>query len=282
MDGFSFHPYPNPSNFTVPFTWTYGWPNAGIHELARIKQALWDAFDGTAQPTTVKGLKLYLDEVGWQVDTSALGLYTGSENVRVTTEAAQADIYDQLVRYVVCDSDVAQVNFFGYYDERDRGGWQSALRRLDGTERPAHARVTDAIAATGGACQSQMRWWQPRREPLGVKISFSSIKGVRAKAPRLFDFAASVKEDVTMKAGLVPAGTPAARIPALLGNVGSLIAYRKSPKSIVAVARTGRFVLAVQIAAKMNPARVSLFRSPAFTVAPALGRPRDPIRFGVR
>ena len=54
MDGFSFHPYPNPSDFTVPFTFTYGWPNASVLELARIKQALWDAFDGTAQPTTVE------------------------------------------------------------------------------------------------------------------------------------------------------------------------------------------------------------------------------------
>ena len=33
MDGFSFHPYPNPSDFTVPFTFTYGWPNAGVLEL---------------------------------------------------------------------------------------------------------------------------------------------------------------------------------------------------------------------------------------------------------
>ena len=34
MDGYSYHPYPNPSDFTVPFTFTYGWPNAGVQELA--------------------------------------------------------------------------------------------------------------------------------------------------------------------------------------------------------------------------------------------------------
>ena len=83
MDGFSYHPYPNPSDFSVPFTFTYGWPNAGIAGADRIKQAIWDAFDGTAQPTTVAtACKLYLDEVGWQVDTIGHGrATTGSENV---------------------------------------------------------------------------------------------------------------------------------------------------------------------------------------------------------
>ena len=35
MDGYSFHPYPNPSDFRVPFSFTYGWPNAGVLELGR-------------------------------------------------------------------------------------------------------------------------------------------------------------------------------------------------------------------------------------------------------
>jgi hypothetical protein len=74
MDGFSFHPYPNRA--TDPLERGYPWPNAGFVNLDRIKQALWDAFRGTPQPTTPTGLKLYLDEVGWQVDTSELpGLF---------------------------------------------------------------------------------------------------------------------------------------------------------------------------------------------------------------
>jgi hypothetical protein len=283
MDGFSFHPYPKPSDFTVPFTYTYGWPNAGLHELGRVKQALWDAFNGTPQKTTREGLKLYLDEVGWQVDTSRATRYTGVENVKVTSEASQASIYDQLVRHVVCDPDVAQVNFFGYYDERDRGGWQSALRRLDGTERASHAAVTAAIAATGGTCGGSLRWWQPQRRPLGAAVSFVPAKGVRAATHSLFDVRVRVNEDVTMNARLVPAGTPAARIPDLLGTAGSVLAYTKLPKSIVAVPQApGRYVLALLLTAKMNPTRVALFRSPAFTVGPAPRRPRDPIRYGVR
>ena len=68
MDGLSFHPYPNQA--TDSLERGYRWPNAGFANLDRIKQAIWDAFRGTAQPTTANGLKLYLDEVGWQVDTS--------------------------------------------------------------------------------------------------------------------------------------------------------------------------------------------------------------------
>ncbi len=85
MDGFSFHPYPNQA--TDPLGRGYPWPNAGFANLDRIKQGLWDAFQGTAQTTPVNGLRLYLDEVGWQVDTAALPGYTGVENVTVTNDA---------------------------------------------------------------------------------------------------------------------------------------------------------------------------------------------------
>ena len=96
MDGFSFHPYPNEA--TDPLERGYQWPNAGFANLDRVKQALWDAFNGTAQPTTLDGLKLHLDEVGWQVDTSGLVGYHGQENVPVTDEVTQAAIYGQLIR----------------------------------------------------------------------------------------------------------------------------------------------------------------------------------------
>ena len=159
------------SRFRSPFT--YGWPNASVLELARIKQALWDAFDGTPQPTTLNGLKLYLDEVGWQVDTSTQPGYRDDENVRVTSEETQAAIYAELVRYVVCDADVAQLNFFGYYDEPTRLGWQAALRRADGSERASHAAVAAAIAETGGECWGPPRTWQPLRKPERAAVTFS-------------------------------------------------------------------------------------------------------------
>ena len=65
MDEFAYHPYPRTD--TDSLTEGFLWPNAGVTNLGRIKQAVWDAFHGTAQPTFEDGLRLRLDEVGWQV-----------------------------------------------------------------------------------------------------------------------------------------------------------------------------------------------------------------------
>jgi hypothetical protein len=48
MDVFGFHPYPARDRDSLAKG--YRWPNAGVANLDRIKQALWDAFNGTAQP----------------------------------------------------------------------------------------------------------------------------------------------------------------------------------------------------------------------------------------
>ena len=54
MDVFGFHPYPARDRDSLAKG--YRWPNAGVANLDRIKQALWDAFNGTAQPTVAEGL----------------------------------------------------------------------------------------------------------------------------------------------------------------------------------------------------------------------------------
>ena len=144
MDAFSFHPYPNEA--TDPLERGYAWPNAGFVNLDRLKQALWDAFHGTAQPTTLDGLELHLDEVGWQVDTAGRPGYRGLENVPVTDEVTQAAIYGQLIREAACDPDVASLSFFGFRDDGLRTGFQAGLERVDGSARPAAASVQAAIA----------------------------------------------------------------------------------------------------------------------------------------
>ncbi|MBA2333284.1 MAG: hypothetical protein H0V94_10905 [Actinobacteria bacterium] len=280
MDGFSYHPYPNPSDFTVPFTFTYGWPNASVQELQRIKQALWDAFDGTPQPTTLNGLELYLDEVGWQVDTSFQPGYTDAENVRVTSEETQASIYGDLVRYVVCDPDVAQPNFFGYYDERSRLGWQSALRRNDGSARASNAAVAAAIAETGGECRGLPRSWSPLRKPVGAAVVFKPASGLRAGV-RSLGFVPTAAEDVLVTAGIVQAATPAGELVGLLGRAGSAVANRRSELAVSgALEGRKRYVLAVALTARSNPRRVSLFKSRPFTVAAGFrpGQPCQPAR----
>jgi hypothetical protein len=166
MDGYSFHPYPNEA--TDPLERGYAWPNAGFVNLDRLKQALWDAFHGTPQPTTLDGLKLHLDEVGWQVDTAGRPGYRGPENVRVTDEVTQAAIYDQLIREAACDPDVASLSFFGYRDDGLRTGFQAGLARADGSARPSAAAVQQAIAAS--ACTSEPRVWAPGVEVLGTRV----------------------------------------------------------------------------------------------------------------
>jgi hypothetical protein len=266
MDGFSFHPYPSPSDFAVPFGFTYSWPNAGLHELGRLKQALWDAFAGTPQPTTVGGLRLYLDEVGWQVGVDRERGYTGVENVTVTSEAAQAAIYDQLVRFVACDPDVAGLNFFGYYDDEALEGWQSALRRVDGSPRPAHETVAAAIAATGGRCAGRVRRWSPLRRPDDLVVAFGAFGRVQANTVRRLRFTATAAEDVTVRAGLVPARTPLGRAAAFLRAAGTVHAYRRPPLHLTVRPTRGRRVLVVRVAAKLNPRRVAVFRSRPFHV----------------
>jgi hypothetical protein len=54
MDVFGFHPYP--ARDRDPLHRGYRWPNAGVANLNRIKQAVWDAFHDTAQPTFLEGL----------------------------------------------------------------------------------------------------------------------------------------------------------------------------------------------------------------------------------
>jgi hypothetical protein len=250
-----------------------------VRELGRIKQALWDAFHGTAQRTTAGGLKLYLDEVGWQVDTSAHGGYEGSENVRVTSEAAQAAIYAEMVRYVACDPDVAQLNFFGYYDERDRAGWQSALRRVDGSERAASAAVASAIAA---GCDGPASAWSPLSEPEGAAVEFRAV-APKAKGLRLIvRYVPTAAEDVTVKAGFVPAGTPTARIAALLRDAGRVDANRRPPRTASGAVTTSKQVLAVVLSAALNPSRTAVFTSDPFRAAGAKAKPKAKTRVKTR
>jgi hypothetical protein len=190
MDAFSFHPYPNRA--TDPLDRGYSWPNAGFVNLDRIKQALWDAFGGTPQPTTLQGLKLNLDEVGWQVGTQGRTGYTGVENVPVTDEVTQARIYAELIRRAQCDPDVAQVSFFGFRDDGARAGFQAGLDRLDGSTRPAAEAVAGAIEETAGGCTRLESWWSPGVEVVGAHVD------IQAQAPTL-DVTVGAGEDASVR-----------------------------------------------------------------------------------
>ena len=171
MDALSYHPYPNAS--TDKLDTGYAWPNAGIPDLARIKQAVWDAFHGTAQPTfqeagmpngPARTLKLRLNEVGWQVSIPPANraAYFGKESVVTTDEGTQAAIYGNLIPLLACDPSVESVLFFNLVDEANLDRWQSGLMRADWTRRPSYAIVKGAIAARPDALRGQAGRVAPR------------------------------------------------------------------------------------------------------------------------
>jgi hypothetical protein len=175
MDELALHPYPNPNaSPQPPPDKGYENPNFfGVSQLGRVKQAVWDAFNGTAQPTTVSApallraaqdfstLKFRIDEYAYQVaiPSAYAKLYTGRELSPVVSEANQAAYYaEAITKYLACDPSVSGVLFFHLIDESDLGRFQSGLERADGSHRPAFAAVADAVAQ---GCTGAIAAWKP-------------------------------------------------------------------------------------------------------------------------
>lgn len=257
MDGFSFHPYPNSA--TDPLTAGYPWPAAGFVNLDRIRQALWDAFAGTPQPTTLDGLRLYLNEVGWQVDTSSLEGYVGEENVPVTDEVTQSQVYRDLVRQAACLADVAEVNVFGFFDDTLRTGFQAALHRADGTPRPAATAVAEEIAA--GSCARPVPPWKPARGVVGAaKPLVAAVAGgwrVRLAAGEGASVVACVlpgrPTPLALRRVLVAAGGGGAQC-------ASTAITKAAPVDVVLPRLAGRQVVGARLVAETNTGRRTVVR----------------------
>ncbi len=261
MDGLGFHPYPGRA--TDALDKGYEWPNAGFVDLGRIKQAVWDAFRDTPQPTTVNGLRLYLDEVGWQVATDGLLGYSGIENVPVTDEPSQAQIYASLVRAAACDVHVAELNFFGFYDDVERDGFQAALYRVDGTPRASAASVQGAIAEAETGCAQPGVPWLPARRVVGAVTP-----AWRIEARRKIQITTGADEGAEAVACLLP-GRVGARAAAVLmvdrtatspGCVGGKVTARR-PVTLT-LHREGRLVpetAAIRLVAEASSLRSRTF-----------------------
>jgi hypothetical protein len=174
MDQLAIHPYPNPSSPSDAPSVGYRSPERyGISDLARVKQAVWDAFHGTAQPTTLDGLSFRIDEVGWQVSTSGLPGYLNRENVPTVDETTQAAYLRQMVQtYLACDPTVTDVLLFLLVDEPSRngrdetgktigGGWQSGLMTVSGQRRLAYRTMAQLAAKGRRACTAHQIAWTP-------------------------------------------------------------------------------------------------------------------------
>jgi hypothetical protein len=274
MDDFGFHPYP--ANSTDSIEKGAQWPNASVANLDRIKQAVWDGFHGTAQPTFEDGLMLRVTEVGWQtaVPQGSLGAYTGSENVETAAEDAQADIYSHLVRILACDAQVSDVLFFHLIDEQSLEGFQSGLMRADGTARPAYGAVKQALAETGGRCTGNQLRWRHTTSIAGASLSWKSYK-------RSSWATATAQEDVKVVSAVVRVAgkgrlSRSAISRALAdGGVPQVQAVQQSLikaywNQLVKVPKTGllkgTYVPAVQLSSAVAPERTMLFVGPRFSV----------------
>ena len=167
FDEFNMHPYP-PVQDTDPFTKPFQWPQAGAANLDRVKQALWDAFNGTGQPIPAEqpggktaqfagqGLPIDLDEAGEQtVVTGHEPAYDKTaENVTPITEAEQAASHVDLAEIAACDSDVKAVLYFPLIDDSGiSSGFQSGNLFADFAHKASYDAVKAKIASAKGSCQ---------------------------------------------------------------------------------------------------------------------------------
>ncbi len=294
MDALSFHPYPQSNTDSLAVGYRY--PNAGVINLDRIKQAFWDAFNGTAQPTFAEGFQLpsplpgatdlppafappkhatfVLDEVGWQAKEplQASRAYRGRENVRLISEAKQAQIYGQLVHVANCDPSIQSLNYFHLDDESDRDRFQSGLFRADLSMRPAALVVRAAIAADEGRCSGREAMWRHTNGVVGARTRFALGRGSVA-------FTARAEEEATYSAGVFDAATMPPRDELLLstetagwGPAGELTAsgalqpYRPMAFRLAQSLPPGTYTYAIRITARFNSDRSSLFVSRPFSL----------------
>ena len=299
MDALSYHPYPNAS--TDKLEAGYSWPNAGIPNLDRVKQAVWDAFNGTGQPTfpeagmprgPARTLKLRLNEVGWQVaiPPASRASYFGKESVVTTDEGTQAAIYGNLIPLLACDPAVESVLFFNLVDESNLDRWQSGLLRADWTKRPSYAIVKGSIAAGQTHCGGRQVQWRHAYKPVGVHLGFLGGRRARSERNRFWSFLAGADEGALYTAGLFRVTRPGKVPPSMRAQISRSLrtgrvrgASLKSSGKLVGGwdkvisfrskrLKPGFYVYGARVTAEMNLARKATYVGLPF----AVGAPKVP------
>ena len=260
MDELGFHPYPDRD--TDSLTKGYRWPNAGVPNLGRIKQAFWDAFHGTRQPTFGEGrgrgrIAFRLGELGWQVGVvpASAHAYHGRESVPTTSEANQSAVYNQAIRYLACDASVRSVLFFLLRDEPDLERWQAGLVRADGSRRPSFDSVKGTVTQTRGRCPGRMSSWRHSITVAGAKVRFPKKRVLPARR-RTLAVVVNAEEDATLDAGLYRGKRR------VLRQRANVKAYRSRIVRFSTRFRPGRYTFRVTLRAAMNPARKKSFSKP--------------------
>ncbi len=285
MDAMSFHIYPR--NNTHPPSRRYSWPNIGPSDLARVKQAVWDAFADTPQPTFAQSvlspagsLGLVVDEFGWQVAIGArlAARYTHKENVPTITEGEQARNYAKMIRMLACDAAVTDALIFHLVDEANLKRFQSGVLRIDRSKRPSYGAVARAIR-TAGDCGSRARW-KPARGVVGAKAIFEARDHPSDRT--IFGISVTASEDAVVKAGIFRLRSPDARpevgeiARSLAISSGELTPALRVAKTVKAghtpriefrgSLEPGHYVYGVHLRAALDPSRTKTFLSSTFQI----------------
>lgn len=286
FDEFDMHPYP-PIQDTDPYSKPFQWPQAGAANLDRIKQALWDAFNGTGQPVPAEqaggritqsasfanqGLPLNLDEVGSQTDvTGHPGYIDFPESISPISEATQAQYYTQLIDMAECDPDVHNLLFFPLIDENDvHNGFQSGELYVDFTHKQSYQAIKNEIATTGGNCQGQAAAWVHTTHVVGAQALWvgphTSPTAEPANKPasqKYWAFSLTATEDASYSASLVNLKT---NKPALALS-GIVKAYYTPLVHFAGHAlAAGCYAYQTVLTAAVNPQRTTTLSSSSFTV----------------
>ena len=275
MDELGLHLYPRSDR--DPVSAGDRWPRAGIVNLARIKQAFWDAFAGTGQPTVEQGLKLRIDEIGWQavVPAGRRGAYHGRETAAATSERAQADNYAKLIGIAACDRSISAVYLLHLRDDPDLERYQSGIRRADGSARPAYAAVRAAVARAKRGCAGTQVAWHHATRVVGARAEFGLGAGLASKLRKSWGFNVTAAEEVSYVAAIFPANASAqvrslasARAPGAVTMTAGRVRAGWSPRLRFTsqYLPPGRYVYAVRLRASMNAARSTVLVSRTFVV----------------
>ena len=300
MDELAFHPHPN--SYRHSHLVGYRWPNAGTSNLARIKQAIWDAFRGTAQPTFAEAgrpvsraarppLRVRLNEIGWQViiPASSADAYYGRESVtQLADERSQADTYAALVPYFACDASIRSMLYYGLVDEPDLDRWQAGLIRADRTRRPSYGSVRSVLARGLARCNRRPTTWRHKTVVIGATARFGERR--RSASERSWSFVAASEEASVFTAAMyrLPRRSLSAaqrkRYQASVGrkrspkpvfsargivraHAGTFIRFPRKPVA------AGYYIFAVRMSAEMNSTRQAALVSRPFAVGnPARAR----------
>ncbi len=275
MDELGLHLYPRSDR--DPVRAGDRWPRAGIVNLARIKQAFWDAFAGTGQPTVEQGLKLRIDEIGWQaaVPAARRGAYHGRETAAATSEKAQADNYAKVIGIAACDRSISALYFLHLRDDADLERYQSGVRRADGSARPAYAAVRTAAARAKRGCAGKQVAWHHSTRVVGGRAQFGLGAGLASRLRKSWGFNVTAAEEVSYVAAIFPAAATARvrslaspRAPGAVTMTAGRVRAGWNPRLrfVSRHLKPGRYVYAVRLRASMNPRRSTVLVSRTFVV----------------